>query len=335
MTSNNAGIIGMGHGYPEGILTNADLEKMVDTNDEWITTRTGIKQRHKAGEHEYTSQFGTAAALQALERAGVDATEIDIIICATTTPDQIMPSTGALIQAQIGATNAAGMDLAWVIPFSRAFSELDPKAFLEGVRKALSPVEVHVGRAFQFGKDRAGNLEALEAWSREAGCRICAHALKAPDGGRLSSTRIRRALDQGDVGEAQVLLGHPYALTGVVVEGERRGRHLGFPTANLAWEQEQLPAYGVYVTEVAGPHFPEPLRGLTNVGEKPTFKGSKVTVETFLPGFQGDLYGAFMEVRFLHRIRGERRFGSLEELKAQIAEDVREGLAWRPEQTEP
>ena len=111
MTAQNAGIIGMGHAYPEGILTNADLEKMVDTNDEWITTRTGIKQRHKAAENEYTSQFGTRSALQALERAGLKPEDIDIIVCATTTPDQIMPSTGALIQAQIGAVNAAGMDV--------------------------------------------------------------------------------------------------------------------------------------------------------------------------------------------------------------------------------
>lgn len=111
MAGQNAGIIGMGHAYPEGILTNADLEKMVDTNDEWITSRTGIKQRHKAAENEYTSQFGTKAALQALERAGLEPTDIDVIVCATTTPDQIMPSTGALIQAQIGATNAAAMDI--------------------------------------------------------------------------------------------------------------------------------------------------------------------------------------------------------------------------------
>ena len=108
---NNAGIIGMGHSFPTGILTNADLEKMVDTNDEWITSRTGIKQRHRATDDEYTSQFGTKAALQALERAGIESTDIDLIVCATTTPDQIMPSTGALIQAQIGATNAAGMDV--------------------------------------------------------------------------------------------------------------------------------------------------------------------------------------------------------------------------------
>lgn len=107
----NAGIIGMGHAYPEGILTNPDLEKIVETSDEWITTRTGIKQRHKAAPDEYTSQFGSRAALQAIERAGLKAEDIEIIVCATTTPDQIMPSTGALIQAEIGAVNAAGMDV--------------------------------------------------------------------------------------------------------------------------------------------------------------------------------------------------------------------------------
>src|SRR5437763_11533593 len=111
MAGQNAGIIGMGHAFPAGTLTNADLEKLVDTSDEWITTRTGIKQRHKAADDEYTSQFGSKAALQALARAALEPTDIDLLLCATTSPDQIMPSTGALIQAQIGATNAAGMDI--------------------------------------------------------------------------------------------------------------------------------------------------------------------------------------------------------------------------------
>jgi 3-oxoacyl-[acyl-carrier-protein] synthase-3 len=107
----NAGIIGMGHSYPSNVLTNADLEKIVDTNDEWITTRTGIKQRYKAAEDEYTSQFAVKAARQAIENAGTDPKDIDIIICATTTPDQILPSTGCLIQAELGCENAAGMDV--------------------------------------------------------------------------------------------------------------------------------------------------------------------------------------------------------------------------------
>ncbi|MBX7173544.1 MAG: ketoacyl-ACP synthase III [Pyrinomonadaceae bacterium] len=107
----NAGILGMGHAYPSGVLTNADLEKIVDTNDEWITTRTGIKQRRKAADNEYTSQFAVAAGKQALERAGIDPKDIDIIVCATTTPDQILPSTGCLIQRELGCENAAGMDV--------------------------------------------------------------------------------------------------------------------------------------------------------------------------------------------------------------------------------
>lgn len=111
MTGKNAGIIGTGHAYPEGILTNADLERLVETSDDWITSRTGIKQRRKAADNEYTSQFAVLAGRQALERAGMDASEIDLLICATTTPDQILPSTGCLIQAELGANNAAAFDL--------------------------------------------------------------------------------------------------------------------------------------------------------------------------------------------------------------------------------
>ncbi len=232
---------------------------------------------------------------------------------------------------RLDAFAAAGMDLAWIIPFSRAFSELSPVAFLHGLQRVLRPIELHVGRGFRFGKDRAGDLASLEAWGRGTGCEIHGHALRAPDGGYLSSTRIREALDAGEVEQAADLLGHPYELSGIVVEGERRGRHLGFPTANLAWEQEQLPANGVYVTEVRGGHLPQPLRGLTNVGLKPTFQGFNLTVETHLPGYTGDLYGCHLRVRFLHRLRGERKFADMEALRAQIAEDVSQGMAWRPD----
>jgi len=111
MTIVNAGILGTGHSYPEGILTNADLEKMVDTSDDWITSRTGIKQRRKAAPGEYTSQFAVRASQEAIERAGIDPNEIDLILCATVTPDQILPSTACLIQAELGANKAAAMDI--------------------------------------------------------------------------------------------------------------------------------------------------------------------------------------------------------------------------------
>jgi 3-oxoacyl-[acyl-carrier-protein] synthase-3 len=107
----HAGILGTGHSYPEGILTNADLEKMVDTTDEWITTRTGIKQRRKAGPGEYTSLFAVRAARQAIERARLDLSDIDLLLCATVSPDQILPSTGCIIQAELGTHNAAAMDV--------------------------------------------------------------------------------------------------------------------------------------------------------------------------------------------------------------------------------
>lgn len=112
MAKINAGILGTGHAYPEGILTNADLEKMVETSDDWITSRTGIKQRRKAAPGEYTSLFAVKAARQAIERARIDPAEIDTLICATVTPDQILPSTACLIQAELGANNAAAFDLA-------------------------------------------------------------------------------------------------------------------------------------------------------------------------------------------------------------------------------
>src|SRR5216684_2105497 len=107
----NAGILGTGHSYPEGILTNADLEKMVDTSDDWITSRTGIKQRRKAAPGEYTSLFAVRAGREAIERAGLEADDIDLLLCATVTPDQILPSTGCIIQAELGANKAAAMDI--------------------------------------------------------------------------------------------------------------------------------------------------------------------------------------------------------------------------------
>src|ERR687894_137613 len=112
MANLNARIIGTGRAYPEGVLTNADLERMVETSDEWIVQRVGIKQRHKAAEGEYTSLFAVRAAREAIERAKVDPAEIDLVICATVTPDQILPSTGCLVQTELGAHRAAAFDLA-------------------------------------------------------------------------------------------------------------------------------------------------------------------------------------------------------------------------------
>ncbi len=111
MADVRAAILGTGRAYPEGILTNADLERMVETSDEWITTRTGIKERHRAADGEYTSMFAVAAARKAIERARINPIDLGLVICATVSPDQILPSTGCLIQAELGANRAAAFDL--------------------------------------------------------------------------------------------------------------------------------------------------------------------------------------------------------------------------------
>ncbi len=221
-----------------------------------------------------------------------------------------------------------GLDYAWVVPFSRAFSELEPLRFLELLARTAKPVELHVGSAFRFGKDRTGDLEVLQAWGATVGCRVQGHGFRDEEGEPISSSRVRALLEEGEVQGAARLLGRPYSLTGVVEDGDRRGRHLGFPTANLAWEQEQLPAPGVYITQVQGGPLEGLRLGMTNIGEKPTFQGLRLTVETYLPDFSGDLYGSHLEVGFLRRLRGEQRFASLDDLVAQIQRDVEAGQAW-------
>jgi riboflavin kinase/FMN adenylyltransferase len=133
----------------------------------------------------------------------------------------------------------------------------------------------------------------------------------------------------GNVQLAAAFLGAPFRLTGIVVEGDRRGRCLGFPTANLAWEQELLPAPGVYATSAHCPaHWEGRALGLTNVGTRPTFKGNCMTVETFFPNFAADLYGAKLALDFLHRIRGEEKLSGAAELSEKIAHDVDSAVAW-------
>jgi len=239
------------------------------------------------------------------------------------------PSLLMTLSKRLDAFESLGVDGVWVIPFSREFSELEPDVFLDGLRNALSPAELHVGKAFRFGMNRLGDVSALQTWGNIIGCEIRIHAYKASDGGIQSSSRIRKLLTDGDVGLASVLLGEPFTLTGVVVEGERRGRSIGFPTANLAWEQEMLPAAGVYVTAVrCSTHLTGTALGLTNVGMKPTFNGLNLTVETHLPGIDKNLYGSKMELRFIHRIRGEEKFETAEILQARIKEDINIGSDW-------
>ena len=214
--------------------------------------------------------------------------------------------------------------------FTSAFAALSPEEFLRDViAERLAPREVFVGRDFHFGKGRSGSGEMLVARGPALGIRVELLAQVRAGGADVSSTRIREALARGDVAEARLCLGRPYTVWGRVVLGDRRGRTLGFPTANLAPDNEIIPANGVYATRVrlfdaAAPARPggESLPAVTNVGTRPTFAPGRIGVETHLLDFEGDLYGRRMALAFHARIRDERRFSGPQELARQIAADA-------------
>jgi riboflavin kinase / FMN adenylyltransferase len=243
-------------------------------------------------------------------------------------PDQPIPLLMTWEQL-VAELETCGIDYLVREPFTAAFAALSPEEFLRDViAERLAPREVFVGRDFHFGKGRAGSGEMLVARGPVLGIRVELLTQVRAGGKDVSSTRIRQALERGDVGEARLCLGRPYAIWGEVVLGERRGRTLGFPTANLAPENEILPANGVYATRARlfapGARRPEAksLAAVTNIGTRPTFAPGQVSVETHLLDFEGDLYGKRLELAFHARLRDERKFSGPQELARQIASDA-------------
>jgi riboflavin kinase/FMN adenylyltransferase len=219
---------------------------------------------------------------------------------------------------------AAGIDEVWVVPFTPEFSRLDPAEFVAAILVAgLGAREVHVGSRFAFGRGREGDLRRLEALGGAHGFAAVGHAELLQGGAPISSTRVREAVAAGEIELAAELLGRPFAVAGRVARGDRVGHRLGWPTANVAVEGGLLPANGVYVTRSNLPASGASLAGVTNVGVRPTRDGSAVVrVEAHLFDFERELYGEELEVAFLARLRAERKFPSLEALRAQIAADA-------------
>ena len=176
-----------------------------------------------------------------------------------------------------------------------------------------------VGEDFRFGRDRAGDFALLEAESSACGFDLEAAPVFELDGGRVSSTRIRTVLADGDVPAAERLLGHPFEIDAEVIEGDRRGRELGFPTANLDFPHNP-PVRGVFtVTCRLGDRL---CQGVANVGTRPTVDGTRLLIEVHLLDFADDLYGQRMTVRFHQRLRAEQRFDSVDRLREQIGRDI-------------
>jgi riboflavin kinase / FMN adenylyltransferase len=228
-----------------------------------------------------------------------------------------------------------GVARVYVRRFDAAFAAWQPDRFARDlVARALEARVVVVGENFRFGARRAGDLTLLRDLGKELGfdVRVCAVARDAS--GPYSSTRAREAIRAGNVDEVRNVLGRPHALTGVVVHGDERGRTIGVPTANLAGAAELLPPNGVYAVtaerydaghaghNASGGVFVPLAQGLTNIGVRPTVGGGRLSIETFFLDYAGDLYDARIRVHLVASLREEKKFGSLDELKAQIARDV-------------
>jgi riboflavin kinase/FMN adenylyltransferase len=226
-------------------------------------------------------------------------------------------------EQRLEALGRAGIRAVAVVRFTRELSHWEPETFVRTVLVDwLRVSEVWVGANFLFGHERSGNFSLL----RTLGLRYGFRAEKI-DPVRykefvVSSTRIRRLVAEGRMDEAAGLLGHAYTLDGVVVEGRRRGREIGFPTANLRTANELIPPHGVYATTLTVDGIVR--AAITNIGVNPTFgDGAEATIETHVLRFDGDLYGRRVQLGFVQRLRDERRFEDVDALRAQIEADRR------------
>ncbi|NOU40825.1 MAG: bifunctional riboflavin kinase/FAD synthetase [Methylotenera sp.] len=208
----------------------------------------------------------------------------------------------------------AGVERVYVCRFNRRFAKVTAGEFMQTIlRESLHAEAILVGEDFRFGAMRAGSVVDF----MEKKFNLISLPQVSLANARVSSTRVRLALATGDLQEATLLLGRPYSVSGKVVHGAKRGRQLGFPTANVHMRHERPALTGVYAVKLDG------LNAVANLGVRPTIAGvPKLSLEVHVLDFNEDLYGKHVHVEFLHKIRDEMKFESLEALKAQIAADV-------------
>jgi riboflavin kinase/FMN adenylyltransferase len=238
-------------------------------------------------------------------------------------PDQAPPRLTRFREKWM-ALRRYSIDRVLCLRFDRAFAELTAAEFVQRVLvDGLGVRYLVVGDDFRFGKDRSGDFDYLvEAGQREGFQVVHMHSFEQ-DGARVSSTRIREALRAGNITVAEQMLGRSYRMLGRIAHGDKRGRTIGFPTANLFLHRHSTPVQGVFAVEMYGLD-KEPLPGVANVGTRPTVDGTRSLLEVHLFDFSGDIYGRHVAVDFVYKIRDEKRFDSFPELKAQIEQDAQQ-----------
>lgn len=218
-----------------------------------------------------------------------------------------------------------GVEQLALLPFNQELASLSPEQFVEQILvQQLKATQVSVGQDFQFGYKRSGTSSDLKAIASKYGIDVTIVSLQTCQGERISSSLIRQSLEQGNVSQANRLLGHSYTLTGLVVKGQQLGRTIGFPTANLQLPPEKfLPHSGAYCVKVSGSSLEATpfLPGVMNIGHRPTVNGINLTVEVHLLDWSGDLYGQALTVSLEELLRPEQKFESLDALKQQIHAD--------------
>jgi riboflavin kinase / FMN adenylyltransferase len=240
---------------------------------------------------------------------------------AIVAPDRVPPQIFSRSQ-KLRAIAALGADALLEIPFDKFFSEKSGEEFIRELARDLGRIfSICVGADFVFGRQRSGDVALLKGLGAELNFQVHGHAAVALDGQLVSSTRIREAIRLGNLDAAGQMLGRPYAICGRVLAGDKIGRQLGFPTANLEVANLVLPPNGVYAacTNFAGQFY----RVALNIGTRPSVAAqAQLRVEAHVLDFAGDLYGAELEVEIGSKLREERRFGSPTELREQITRDV-------------
>jgi len=237
-------------------------------------------------------------------------------------PSRVPPLIYSLPQ-RLRVIASLGADALVVMHFDKAFSEKPAEAFIRELAEGFGHLQsLCVGANFEFGHKRAGNVGLLKRLGQELKFAVHGLAAVALDGQAVSSTRIRRAILEGDLDAASQMLGRAYSLAGSVIRGDAVGSQLGFPTANLDVVGLALPPRGVYAAHVAVGG--RTYRGVMNIGIRPTLARSEpqLRVEVHLIDFHGDLYSQELEVIFVEKLREEKKFGSLAELRDQIARDI-------------
>jgi len=217
-----------------------------------------------------------------------------------------------------------GVEIIIVLSFTHELAELSAHHFVSLLKKYLRMKGLVIGPDFALGQNREGNFNTLQKLGLELSFSVTVVPPMVINGHVVSSTAIRTAIAQGDMKQAQELMGHPFSLHGQVIRGTGRGTELGFPTANLDTNSEQaIPSDGVYATLAYVNN--QTHQSMTNIGKRPTFDGSQRLVEVYILDYQGNLYGQEMKIDIIERLRGEMKFGNAEELKKQMAEDVKQG----------